>query len=53
VFVKHLSRPELYDNVILRADAEGNIVRLKDVGQVDAEPSSRANPAHGVGSPNP
>jgi hypothetical protein len=53
VFVKHLSRPELYENVILRADAEGNIVRLKDVGQVDAEPSSRANPAHGVGSPNP
>ena len=30
VFDKHLSRPDQYENVILRADTEGNIVRLRD-----------------------
>lgn len=35
VFVSRLSRPDLYENVVLKASAEGEIVRLKDVAIVE------------------
>jgi multidrug efflux pump subunit AcrB len=35
VFVRHLLRPKQYENLILRASAEGEIVRLKDVAKVE------------------
>jgi multidrug efflux pump subunit AcrB len=36
VFDKHLLSPDKYKSVILKANVEGNIVRLKDVAKVDA-----------------
>ncbi|MFO0825316.1 MAG: hypothetical protein U0792_19710 [Gemmataceae bacterium] len=35
VFVMRLARPELYEKLILKADAEGEVVRLRDVGKVE------------------
>ena len=35
VFNRHLSRPDQYENVILKANPEGDIVRLKDVAKVE------------------
>jgi multidrug efflux pump subunit AcrB len=37
VFQTRLWRPEQYDNLILKASAEGDIVRLKDVGKVEVD----------------
>jgi hypothetical protein len=36
VFDTHLGTPGQYENVILKADAEGEIVRLKDVAKVES-----------------
>ncbi|WP_020475705.1 efflux RND transporter permease subunit [Zavarzinella formosa] len=35
VYVTHLARPEQYEKLIVKADAEGKIVRLKDIGRVE------------------
>jgi multidrug efflux pump subunit AcrB len=35
VFDRHLLSPDQYKKVILKADPEGNIVRLKDVAKVE------------------
>jgi AcrB/AcrD/AcrF family protein len=36
VFVTRLDRPEKWEKLIVRANAEGEIVRLKDVAKVEA-----------------
>ena len=35
VFDTHLAKPDRYENVILKANDEGHIVRLKDVAKVE------------------
>lgn len=39
VFVTRLYRPELFKNLIVRATAEGDIVRLKDVATIELVPA--------------
>ena len=35
VYVTRLGRPDQYEDIILKANAEGDVVRLKDVGKVE------------------
>jgi AcrB/AcrD/AcrF family len=35
VFVTRLDKPDRYENIILKANAEGEIVRLRDVAKVE------------------
>ena len=52
VFDTHLSTPDLYKNVILKADAEGNIVRLKDVAKVELLSGRKAQEAEPNAAPD-
>jgi hypothetical protein len=38
VFDRGFGRPEMYENIILKANAEGEIVRLKDVATLEVDP---------------
>lgn len=52
VFDRHLSGPEGYENVILKANAEGDVVRLKDVATVErlaGRGAKKAEPNAAVG----
>jgi len=45
VFVSRLRKPDQYENIVLKANAEGEIVRLKDVAKVEWLSGSEAQQA--------